>query len=66
MFFQKTQVDSQHPNGGSQLFVTTVPGDQCPLLASGTRHFSTAQSCRQNTPTHEIIKFKKEKEVGPG
>lgn len=28
--FQGTQVDSQHPHGGPQLFVTPVPGDLTP------------------------------------
>jgi hypothetical protein len=40
---------SQHPHGGSQLFITPVQGDLMPF--KDTRHMHTS---RQNTHTHKI------------
>jgi hypothetical protein len=52
--------NSQHPHGGSQLSVTPVPGDLCPLLVStGTRYASGGETYLEAKYSHtknKIIK----------
>jgi hypothetical protein len=44
-FYRRSEFNSQHPHGGSQLSVTPIPGD----LTLSHRH-----TCRQNSKANKI------------
>lgn len=56
---RRTWVDSQHPPGGTQLYITPVLGDPCPHLASPATHMHV----QARHPYTSIYFLQKEKQT---